>query len=229
MADKTNLSVHEKLLLTAYALGEEGRGSFSAEDLVVRAWQEFPDTFGLAGYRNPEAGASYPDSNRVFAEIMGSKPIRKRGFLAKVGEKMYQLTEAGREEARMLTKRKEEPGISKISLSRELQNRLRALLACKAADKYRNGRLEDITFHDACNFWRISPRSSAIEMQGRLANLKMVLETSRDAIRNGAATFEHSGDAFTSSDVEVLMEMDRGLQEKFRDQMGIIAQRTDER
>ena len=93
--DNKPLSITEKLLLSALDLEENGRCPFSAEDLVVSAWKKFPDAFGLAGYRDTNSQLCYPDSYRVFAEIMGSKPIRKRGLLRKVGTKMYQLTEAG--------------------------------------------------------------------------------------------------------------------------------------
>src|SRR3989337_1721776 len=102
MGHKDLLSISEKLLLAAYSLEEDGRRPFSAEELVVSAWRKFPDAFGLAGHRDDDGRLSYPDSNRVFAEIMGSKPIRKRGLLTKVGSKMYQLTEVGREHARLL-------------------------------------------------------------------------------------------------------------------------------
>src|SRR2546426_1543885 len=89
VANKKLLSVPDKLLLAAYHLEETGRRPFSAEDLVVAAWRQFPDTFSLAGYRGSDDGQLlYPDSNRVFAEIMGTKPIRKRGLLIKVGNKM---------------------------------------------------------------------------------------------------------------------------------------------
>lgn len=72
--EKQNMkSILEKLLIAAFELEEKGHKPFSAEDIVVASWQKFPDAFGLAGYQD-----RYPDSNRVFAEIMGSKPIRKK-------------------------------------------------------------------------------------------------------------------------------------------------------
>src|SRR2546422_184533 len=106
MRNNNGLTVPEKLLLAASELEEKGLRPFSAEDLVVSAWRKFPDTFGLAGHRGENGQPAYPDSNRVFAEIMGSKPIRKRGMLEKVGSKMYQVTEAGREHAEHLLNRR---------------------------------------------------------------------------------------------------------------------------
>jgi hypothetical protein len=90
------LSVSEKLLLAAHTLEQQGKQLFSAEDLVVAAWRAFPLTFGLRGHADAAGTPAHPDSNRVFAEIMGSKPIRKKGLLVKTGTKMYSLTESGR-------------------------------------------------------------------------------------------------------------------------------------
>ena len=102
MKSGDTFNIIEKLLLSAYELELDGKKPFTAEDLVVSSWQNFPDAFGLQGYRDSEGNLLHPDSNRVFAEIMGSKPIRKRGLLIKVGVKQYQLTEAGEELARLL-------------------------------------------------------------------------------------------------------------------------------
>lgn len=101
MARNGDLSVSDKLLVAACRL-EERVPLFSAEDLVVAAWEYYPDTFGLRGHPSSSGKALYPDSNRVFAEIMGSKPLRARGLLEKTGSKTYRLTGAGRQRARTL-------------------------------------------------------------------------------------------------------------------------------
>src|SRR5437867_7351265 len=130
MKTGNQFTVPDKLLLAAYDLERSGSRPFSAEDLVVTAWQKFPDTFGLAGYRG-RSGLSYPDSNRVFAEIMGSKPIRKRGMLTKVGSKMYQLTEVGRDHARLLLNRANGTKVEKAALARGTEQELKRLFASK--------------------------------------------------------------------------------------------------
>ena len=93
------LSVSDKLLLAAHGIGGDVRRTFTAEELVVAAWRRFPDVFGLAGHPDERGLPLYPDSNRVFAETMGCKPIRKKGYLVKTGAKTYRLTEAGCAEA----------------------------------------------------------------------------------------------------------------------------------
>src|SRR3974390_754266 len=49
-------TVPEKILLAAHQLEQQGQSPFSAEALIVAAWQKFPRTFGLKGYSD-----QYPD------------------------------------------------------------------------------------------------------------------------------------------------------------------------
>jgi len=178
------LSIYEKLLLAAYDLEENGQSPFSAEDLVVSAWKKFPDAFGLAGYRGDDGRLLYPDSNRVYAEIMGSKPIRKKGLLVKVGKKLYKLTESGRIYANEILRKFSPSHIEKAGLSRKVEQELKRLFESKACLKFKNNRLDDITFYDACVFWRISPMSSAIEFEGNISNFMRVIKSAMKAIQD---------------------------------------------
>ena len=59
---------------------------FSLEELAVRAWLEWPGTFGLKGYSD-----MYPDFNKVSQAVHGQRGLRKRGYLTKVGTGLWQL------------------------------------------------------------------------------------------------------------------------------------------
>src|ERR1700722_19278603 len=72
-------TVPEKILIAAQELEQQGQSPFSAEALIVTAWQKFPRTFGLKGY-----GDQYPDSNKVLSCIMGNRGLARRGWLAKM-------------------------------------------------------------------------------------------------------------------------------------------------
>jgi hypothetical protein len=233
MGHHGKLSVADKLVLAADDLQQAGRKSFSAEDLVVAAWKKFPDVFGLSGHLDEKGQPLDPDSNRVFAEIMGSKPIRERGLLAKVGNKMYQITEAGREHARSLNSTTAVPiesRVTKTGLARPTIEALKKLLASKAVEKAKNNRGDDITFYDACAFWGISPMSSAIELEGRTSNLERIVETARGALRGKAASsFGHGGPGFGADDLKRLMEVHNLLLDKFKVELAVIRQRADER
>jgi len=223
------LSVSEKLLLAAYDIESRGHTPFAAEDLVVAAWQKYPETFGLAGYRGEDGRMLYPDSNRVFAEIMGSKPLRKRGWILKVGAKMYKLSESGLEEAKRLTETPSGNGVRKAALAREISLELQRLLASRAMRKAKEGRSSEITFYEACSFWNISPRSSAIALAGRLSNLNQILEQAQNALVESRAYFTHSGQSFGPSDLQGLRDLNDLMLTRFHEELAVIRKRTDER
>lgn len=222
------LSVVDKLLLVAFGLETAGRVPFTAEDLVVSAWKAYPDTFGLAGHVDASGTNVYPDSNRVFAEIMGSKPIRQRGWLVKVGKKMYRLTEAGRERALAFSSANSS-AVEKISLGRTSKEELERLLNANATKKYRGRLSDEITFHDACAFWKISARSAAIEFTGNFNNIERLLESATKAAMGGCFAFRHGGTVTSLSDLALLKELQRFMRERFRKEIEVILQRTDQR
>src|SRR5215813_10682532 len=131
-------TVPEKILLAAESLDKEGQSPFSAEALIVASWQKFPRAFGLKGYAD-----QYPDSNKVLASIMGERGLARRGWLSKVGQKLYALTREGRQAVRRLHRADESPAAESstgpVKLGREQERFLQALLASTALSKYREG------------------------------------------------------------------------------------------
>ncbi len=65
-------TVPEKILVAADQLDKQGQSPFSAEALIVAAWQKFPKTFGLKGFAE-----HYPDS--VKAIVAGGHEIGCHG------------------------------------------------------------------------------------------------------------------------------------------------------
>jgi hypothetical protein len=224
-----NLSVVDKLLLAALSLERDGMTTFTAEDLVMAAWRSYPDTFGLRGHLDEAGKPAHPDSNRVFAEIMGSKPIRRRGLLVKVGNKLYRLTEAGREQARLLDTGTATPTAERSRLDRKLEAELRRILTSRAVGKYGEGRLEEITFYDACQLWGISPRSSAMDLEARLAHFRSLLAAATAATGGRTISFAHGGDVFSSEDFKRVLSVHNELLARFEAEIQTIRRRTDER
>lgn len=219
---KIGHTVAEKLVLAAAEIESSGKSPFTAEDLVVSAWTMFPDAFGLKGYE-------HPDSNRVYAEIMGSKPIRKRGYLQKTGEKRYCLTDSGRQLASQLKGLATPREAEKAALAREVIDHIKSLLKSKAFTKHIKNSDADLTFLDACTFWSITPRSSAIQLDGKQADLEHNLELVLQLARKGPLTAEHGGRPFAEFEIEKLRETHQVLKGKFADDLILIRKRTDER
>src|SRR5271163_2839682 len=128
----TNLNeftVPEKILLAAEQLEKLGQSPFSAESLIVASWQQFPKTFGLKGFAD-----LYPDSNKVLSSIMGVKGLARRGWLSKMGQKLYALTREGRAIVRKVLQQDDEPAPASttIHLSRDHEKFLTSLLDTSA-------------------------------------------------------------------------------------------------
>jgi len=227
-----DLTVHERLLLVAADLEKSGKRTFSAEDLVVASWKRFPDTFGLAGYNDEDGRPLYPNSNRVFAEIMGSsKPLRKLGLIAKSGTKRFHLTEAGRQRAALLGASGGERRVrtTKASFSRETARELQKILSSRAVAKYGEGRADEITFHDASSFWGISARSTANEFTSRVADTQAILRAAADAAGERPIVLEHGSKPYTAEDIENLRALHDYLLDRFETELSVIRRRTDER
>jgi hypothetical protein len=229
----SKLTVHEKLLLAAARLVDDGRSTFTAEDLVVAAWRFDPETFGLEGHPGTDGRPAYPNSNRVFVEIMGSKPIRKQGLLAKAGTKRFRLTESGRQRVAELRTvsgdGSQAATAAKVSFGRETSRKLQKLLGSRAVQKMRAGRTDSITFHDASSFWGISARSSAMTFQARLGDVEGVLRAAASAAEDRPITFEHGGRAHTKEDIAQLLDLHEAMLETFSEQLDVIRGRRDER
>jgi hypothetical protein len=220
-------TVVDKLVLAAAALDAAGSAVFTAEDLVVKAWQLFPNTFGLSGYVDPDGRASYPDSNRVFAEIMGSKPIRARGLLVKSGSKQYSLTPTGREYAGRLHSAASPE--RQAGLSRDVRQHLEWLLRSRAYEKFSSGQLDRISFSDAAQFIGVTPRSSAIEFQGRLSAVQATLRAATDRAAGRALMLDNSESAISPDALRDALEVLEFLLQRYREDWDVIRERKSER
>jgi hypothetical protein len=226
------LTVPEKLLLGALK-AREISPTFSAELLVVEAWKLFPDTFGLAGFSR-----SYPDSNRVLTNIMGTKGMRGKGWLRKVGEKQYRLSSSGLSEGsrlleRMQSRSDEQPAQQALraELDRQVTHSLERVLHTPAAQRALAGDEGAITFHDACGFWDITVRSNANTLVARLSDVETLLQSALKAAEG--AGDDHAiklrfGEV-TRDEILELISLHHRLQKRFETELNIIRRRTDER
>jgi hypothetical protein len=222
------LTVPEKLLIAALDARKRS-ATFTAEDLVVAAWKLFPDTFGLSGYSN-----QFPDSNRVLTNIMGTKGMRGKGWLRKVGEKQYQLTSAGLDDGDKLYQRAETRNESqsdflRAELDRQASAAIGRIISTPAARKAFARQLELITFNEACGFWDITVRSNANTLNARLAEVSVLLDRVATAAISDSEGLKVGSTFITKYQIDALVILHKEMQFRFKSDLDFIRKRTDER
>jgi hypothetical protein len=213
------LSKAEKLLSAAGTLASEGKSEFTAEDLIVRAHQLFPDDFALKGYRE------YPDSNIVLTQVMGIKaPLIVRGWLEKTGTKQYRLTPKGLYDYGELTADSEEVRVTAetaTSIERKQDEAIGRLMTSTAFDLFKQGRADHITFHQFCRFVGLSARDKWQRVAGRLEAVKHLIDEARRLGESGQGLrvhLEHNY-TFTSEELRTLPALYDHLTTRFSREM----------
>lgn len=219
-----DFTVPEKILLAADHLDRQGQSPFSAEALIVTSWQKFPKTFGLKGFAE-----QYPDSNKILSSIMGEKGLARRGWLVKMGQKMYALTREGRQVVRKVTLQEEEPQPSDlVRLGRDQERFLQALLDSTAVQKFEENRKTELTFADACRFWGITENMKGDALDGKIQQLASFL-TEFDRLLADSDGQLSSGRVVSAGDVRVLTNIHRYMEDRFDRHLSLLRSRTGKR
>jgi hypothetical protein len=217
-------TVPEKILLAAHQLEEMGQSPFSAEQLIVTVWQKYPQTFGLKGYAE-----LYPDSNKVLASIMGGKGLANRGWLSKVGQKLYGLSREGRLVVRRLLQDGDQPNpdapaTETVKISRDQEKLLQQLFASSAREKYVEKRRQELTFGDACRFWGIDQNKHGDVLDSTLDHVRASLASIERAVGVGNAVLS-DGREVTADDIAELVEIHEYLEERFARHLTLLRTR----
>lgn len=212
----------EKILLAAFQLEEEGTTPFTAEALTVEAWQRYPRTFGLRGYHE-----RHPDSNKVLTSLMGEKGLARKGWLVKVGQKLYALTHKGRQVVRQLIHRSgtDENRPRVIRLNPEHGQRLQHWLGSSIVAKYRRQQADEWTFAEACRFWGLTGRCTGTLIDQSLEKVGNQLAEIERQLGLGEAELAE-GLKVSGEDTAMLDEVHRQLQDRFVRHLDLLRNRT---
>ncbi len=224
MNSVADCTVPEKILLAAFALEESGESPFTAEALVVSAWKKYPVTFGLKNFAE-----QYPDSNKVLASIMGERGLARRGWLSKMGQKLYALTREGRQAVRRLHRADEPPAAdgsaSPVKLGREQERFLQALLASTALSKFREGHERELTFADACRFWGITENQYGEALNVRLELVRTTLADLDRDLGMGHCVLA-GGRSVSGQEIGVLGDLHVHLEQRFNRHLNLLRNRV---
>jgi hypothetical protein len=221
----TEFTVPEKILVAADQLEKAGQSPFSAEALIVAAWQQFPRTFGLKGYAD-----QYPDSNKVLSSIMGVKGLARRGWLIKMGQKLYALTREGRAVVRKVLQEDDEPAPASTSvrLGRDHEKFLVALFETTAVQKFEENRKAELTFADACRFWNITENMKGEQLDARLEQFAQTLAELDRLLADHDAEVS-GGRIITAGDLRVLNNIHRYMEDRFGRHLNLLRSRSGKR
>ncbi len=214
----------EKILLAAHHLEEAGQSPFSAEALIVGVWQHYPQTFGLKGYAE-----QYPDSNKVLSSIMGEKGLARRGWLIKMGQKLYALTREGRGVIRRLMHEDDKPlehsGGRAIAVSRDQDKLLQGLFQSSALQKFQEGRKLEWSFADACRFWGITENMQGDVLDSRLDHVRAHLADVERNLGVGSATLS-DGRSVAADEISMLYDVHNQMHTRFSRHLTLLRSRT---
>ncbi|HLJ97200.1 MAG TPA: hypothetical protein VKU02_28835 [Gemmataceae bacterium] len=214
-------TVPEKILLAAHQLEEQGQSPFSAEALVVAAWQKFPRTFGLKGYTE-----EYPDSNKVLSSIMGERGLTRRGWLSKMGQKLYALTWEGKQMVVRLQQGGEPPPpASAVKITRDWEKHLQTLFGSLAVKKFEEGLRNEVTFAEACRFWGITENLHGEALTARLDRTRAILADVERVLGTASAELSN-GQSISKDDLNLLTAVHQYLADRFARHLSLLRSRA---
>jgi hypothetical protein len=166
----SKLSKEQKVILALYRLSVDGRKKVRYEDIVVKAFKDYPADFHLKGY--PE----YPDSGDVV-----HKPLydfRKRGMVL-ASNKMFSLTPHGViETQRLQNVEKDSPDLSepRHRLERDAQIEIERVKQVEGFKLFLAQKHDEIIDSDLFEYLGVSVRSTKNDFLGRLQTMKSAIE-----------------------------------------------------
>ncbi len=216
-----DFTVPEKILLAAEVLEKQGQSPFTAEMLIVASWQKFPSTFGLKSFTE-----KYPDSNKILSSIMGEKGLARRGWLVKMGQKLYAMTREGRNVVRRVMQQEEEmaPNAEATQLSREHERFLKVLFDSSAVQKFEDNRKHELSFADACRFWGVTENMKGDQLDKRLEDMDKTL-AELDRVLADVDAEVTGGRTVSAGDIRVMTNIHRYMEDRFERHLNLLRKR----
>ena len=225
-SDVKSLTAAQEILLGATTLDSEGKSEFSEWDLTVVTWKCNPNRFGCRGYED-----QYPDHKRVAMEIMGTtgkeNPVR-RGWLEKVRQNTYRLTNLGRAEAQKLSQRGRIGNVSTKANS-AIYDAVLPLYKSSVFRRHSKDKDEPRMWSSATSFLQVT-KSDPQHLFDRLVATRSIIENAISwvdennlpGIRRGVSG---SGKEISKENLKQLQDFYTTITERFADQIAAINKR----
>lgn len=170
--NQISLSRGEKILYTLYKLSGKSRKSIRYEDIVVKAFETYPDDFHLKGY------PQFPESGDLV-----HKPLydfKKKGLLV-AGNKMFALTEKGLVAAERIESAVTGKTVSNTErVTRDIENEVTRITKTPGFGLFVNGESDNIVDTDFFEYIGVTVRTPKNDFIGRLNTVTDVVKATKD-------------------------------------------------
>ena len=156
----------QKILSVMFDLSKGESKPLQYEDIVVTAFQRYPEDFQLRGY------PQYPDSSDIHKPLYSMK----RNGLVRTANKSFLLTPRGLDVARSLL------GISETArdrLTKPEENEITRILKSQAFHLFQEGQTSRILDTDFYEYLGVSVRTAKSDFLGRLATVEQAVNAHR--------------------------------------------------
>jgi hypothetical protein len=224
MKRPSEISLSDKVLLAARECSDgDLKKSFTAEALLVAAWEADKHAFGLRGFEE-----RFPDSNKLYTKIDGKGGLVAKGLLRAEGERTLQITEAGL--GRAITLSRDvlmEPSDRELEakVERALHESMARLIGSREFQDWMQDRSKPRRFREAGNFWGIAPGTPARTVRERVRNVDQTLTRARQRLNELGVerVLEQRGRLlFDREDVDRLEQFHAELKRRFQKELRIL-------
>jgi len=163
------------MILIAISVVSDGTTRLCAyEDIVVRAWQLFPQEFGLRGYVD-----LYPDASDLHKPLYG--PLKRDGYV-RVQNKKFGLTDSGLAVAQQITQPPaDESPEGKGRVRRDQLIEIEKLCKKAAVGLVQQGPSEELLDTDLYDFYSVTVRTKPADFAGRIATVDRAIDAALGA------------------------------------------------
>ena len=163
------------MILVAMSVVSDGTTRLCAyEDIVVRAWQLFPQEFGLRGYVD-----LYPDASDLHKPLYG--PLKRDGYV-RVQNKKFGLTDSGLAVAQQITQPPaDEFPEGKGRVRRDQLIEIEKLCKKAAVGLVQQAPSEELLDTDLYDFYSVTVRTKPADFAGRIATVDRAIDAALGA------------------------------------------------
>jgi hypothetical protein len=157
------LTKPQKILAVMFDLNNGKSTALSYEDIVVAAYEKYPNAFHLRGY------PQYPNSSDIHKPLYDMK---KKG-LVRIADKTFELTERGLDVAQQLFHSK---ATDTEQLTRQEEHEINRIVKSAAFRLYGEQKLNSILDTDFYEYLGVSVRTGKGDFCGRLSNVNHAVQ-----------------------------------------------------